>query len=210
MKNFRVSILLILIACFFLNSCGPNEPIDPSFINKDTEPTAGVFKVDFKGVTWISSFNESIISDGYIAIAATNIKGERFGIYIKASTPGIYTANINILAYIPTASSQDAFLGVNKNNLNENTGSVTILSINTATKTISGTFNFKGYWSDDTVSTIAPIQFTNGVFTDIPYTTTAPTLDTDTFYAKVDGVEFVENNIDFTDVVSRYCLELSG
>jgi hypothetical protein len=203
MKYFRFLIpVLFIIVTFTLNSC-ENEPLDGVIVdntNPDPGVSAGVFKVDFKGATWTSSLNEAVVSDGYIAIASANIKGERFGIYIEGSTPGTYPANINVLAYVPSALSQDGFLGVNENNLNENTGSVTISSINTATKTISGTFNFKGYWSDDTVSTIAPIQFTNGVFKDIPYTTSVPNSGTDTFYAKVDGVEFVEDNIDFAEV----------
>ena len=84
------------------------------------------------------------------------------------------------------------YWSINDNNPTENTGSVIITNINTAKKTISGTFQFKGYWSDSDTPKPA-IQFTKGVFTDIPYITQEETADI--FTAKVGSANFVAIDI---------------
>ena len=98
----------------------------------------------------------------------------------------------NILNFNP-AGSEYGYWSMNIDNPTENTGSITITNINTTNKTISGTFNFKGYWSDATVTNILPTVFTNGVFQNVPYIVQAETGDT--FFAKVNGIEFDEVDI---------------
>lgn len=205
MKKIKFLITaLIIIATFSLNSCGPDEALDgfvedssnPDSNNPDTPATVGLFTVDFKGNTWTATKIEAAIYNNTITILAEKSNGESFVIgVIDGAISGMYPANINEAGYIP-AGSEIGYWSVNNENQEENTGSIIVSSINTSKKTISGTFYFKGYWDDGSK---VPIDFTKGVFTDIPYTTENPVTGggtvggTSAFYAKLDGTEFVEN-----------------
>lgn len=191
LKNTPQLILLVLVALFA--SC-TYEPVDGTV--ESTPDTgsgvgSGTFKADFSGKTWAAKEVQAVISGNFIEITAINSKGENFGILIEGSTAGTYAANVNIVAYSP-AGTEYGYLGINDNNPTENTGSVIITSINKEAKTISGTFHFKGYWSDSDSPRTA-IQFTNGVFKDIPYITQEETADV--FTAKVGSANFVPTDI---------------
>ncbi|WP_333876124.1 DUF6252 family protein [Flavobacterium sp.] len=195
MKNFKfLTGIFLIVTAFTFTSCD-NEPID-SALNLDdfgggnTGPA--VFKADFSGSTWTATATQAVISGNFITISAIRPNGEGFGFLVDASATGTYPANTNILAYTP-AGSEYGYWSTNFDNPEENTGSITITNINTTNNTISGTFNFKGYWSDTTMSSILPVQFTNGEFTNIPFITQGQTGDT--FYAKVNGSEFVDVDI---------------
>lgn len=191
LKSASQFIVLFLIALFA--SC-TYEPIDGTVSpDPDTVGTvnSGIFKADFSGKTWTANEVQATVSGNFIEISAIKANGEGFGLMIEGSTVGTYAANINILTFVP-ARSEYGYWSLNDDNPAEDTGSITITSINTTTKTISGTFKFKGYWSDpDTPK--AAINFTNGVFKDIPYTTQEES--TDVFSAKVGGTNFVANDI---------------
>ena len=183
--------LFLILTSFVFTSC-EIEPIDSALDPSDFEnPTDGpaVFKADFSGETWNSTMAQAVVSSNFISIGATRADGSTFSILINATGPGTYPANTNIVAYTP-ATSEYGYWSINLANDSEDTGSVTITSVNTTNNTVSGTFNFKGYWSDDTVTSIIPVQFTNGVFTNIPFIPNTATGDT--FFAKVDGVEFLD------------------
>ncbi len=202
--------IIAILFTFFFASC-EIEPIDPA-INLDdfqnpTNPNnpnnpenpAAVFKADFNGTTWVAEQVEAQIGGDYITIGA--IRGtqeEGFGIIVEANQIGTYPANTNLISYNPP-SSEYGYWGANPEDENENTGSITITNIDTVNHTISGTFTFKGYWSDADVDTVEPIQFTNGVFTNIPYTDYTDE-DADVFYAKVNGTEFVDTDILVTSI----------
>jgi hypothetical protein len=195
MKNikFTVGIFFILTA-FTFTSC-ENEPID-SAINLDDFNNgangSALFKADFNGATWTATTTQAVISGNFIAISGVKVNGEGFGFLVEAPTTGTYAANTNLLAYTPSGSEY-GYYSTNFNNPEENTGSITITNINTTDKTLSGVFNFKGYWSDTIVNSILPVQFANGVFQNIPYTPQAQTGDS--FFAKIGGTEFVDVDI---------------
>jgi hypothetical protein len=189
-------VFLVLTSFSFI-SC-ENEPID-SAINLDDFAGGGaggpmVFKADFGGNTWNGTVAEAVISSSFISIGATRADGSTFSILISGTTTGTYPANSNIISYTPNGS-EFGYWSVNLANESELTGSIIISNINTVTKTISGTFSYKGYWSDATNTSIVPVDFTNGVFTNVPYTSGIPVAN-DTFFAKIDGTEFVEEQID--------------
>ena len=188
MKNIKLlaGILLILTA---FTSCDI-EPIDGAinpddFENPSNEPM--VFKADFSGETWNGTTAEALISGNFISIGATRADGSTFSFLIEANAVGTYPANNNIIAYTP-AGSEYGYWSINFANESENTGSITITNIDTVNHKISGTFAYKGYWSDTDNTSILPVQFTNGIFTNIPYITQAQTGNN--FFAKVGGVEF--------------------
>ncbi|WP_295334741.1 DUF6252 family protein [Flavobacterium sp.] len=201
MKNIKfLTGIFFILAAFTFTSCD-NEPIDPA-LDLDNFGGGGnnggpiVFKADFSGSTWNASAAQANISNGLITIIGTRgTSGEAFAFQILGTTTGTYPANENILAYTP-ANSEYGYWSLDINNGSTDTGSITITEINTQNNTISGTFNFTGYWSDTTVTNILPTVFNNGVFENIPFTTDGPAPSGDTFYAKVDGVEFVEDQID--------------
>ncbi|MDI1317167.1 DUF6252 family protein [Flavobacterium sp.] len=197
MKNIKFLAGLFLLITAFI-SCDV-EPIDSAIDLGDFEnPTSGpaVFKADFSGTTWTATTAQANITTAGIQLTGSKANGEKFAFALESNTVGTYPANANFLTFTPAGSSF-GYWSINVTNAAENTGSITISSINTVAKTISGTFNFKGYWSDSATTAIIPVQFTNGVFTNIPYVSdSTPPVGDDTFFAKVDGVEFVENQID--------------
>jgi len=195
MKGIKLVVgVFLFLSVFTFISCD-NEPID-SAINLDDfgggNNGPAVFKADFSGATWTATTSQALISGNMITISGLKPNGEGFGFLVEGNATGTYPANTNILAYTP-AGSEYGYWSTNFNNPEENTGSITITSINTSNSTISGTFNFKGYWSDTTNTSILPVQFTNGVFQNIPFITQNQTGDS--FFAKIGGTEFVDVDI---------------
>ncbi|MEL1240312.1 DUF6252 family protein [Flavobacterium flavipallidum] len=190
LKNHFFYLVLCFVALF--TSC-VYEPIDGTVEGApDTGGnTSGVFKADFSGKTWTAKETQVVISGNFIEIVAFKDNGEVFSFIIEGATEATYQANINFLGYVP-AGSKYGYLALNDNNPDENTGSITITKIDTEKKTISGSFKFKGYWSDSD-NPKSPLQFTNGVFTDLPYITEEET--DDSFSAKVGGVNFISTDI---------------
>jgi hypothetical protein len=192
MKKFKIQSLLLVLISLFLNSCNV-EPLDPDLLNNIPNPQVDVvFKTDFEGATWEATSATAFISGNLIRIEGVKANGEGFGFILSGNGVGTFPANSNIVTYTP-ANSEFGYWAINPANESENTGTVNITNVNTTAKTLSGNFDFKGYWSDATVTTIPPIFFTNGLFTNIPYVIVSPTEDT--FFAKVDGVEYIDTDI---------------
>lgn len=203
MKRLRfISLFVLLFGCATLTSCD-DEAIDGDIAFTDgpvIDPTAAAFRADFNGGTWTAENTTVVISPtGIEIVAERGTAGEGFGFSLDGNTVGSYQANQNIVAFTP-ASSTFGYWGVNPTNPNENTGSVTITSINTVTQKISGFFSYKGYWSDSSVNNIPPIQFTNGVFNNLPYTTTGTNPNNDSFSTKINGTDFIDTEIDVATV----------
>lgn len=195
MKNIKfLSALVVLFSAFTFTSCD-NEPIDSALDPGDFGGggnTNAFFKADFNGSTWNANTSQAIVSGNLIQIAGVKSDGSTFGFFVEASTTGTYPANENLLAFNP-AGSEYGYWSTNINNPEENTGSITITNIDTVNKKISGTFSFKGYWSNADETGVLPIDFTNGEFNNVPYITLEDTGDT--FFAKVNGTEFVDVDI---------------
>ena len=198
--NF-ISIITLFLTTFSFLSCD-NEPIDSSIDlgGNGGNNAPALFKADFSGATWTANTTQAQIVDNSIQIVGVKSDGSAFGLIIDGDAVGTYPANQNLLAFNP-ANSENAYASLNFENPAENTGSIIITSIDTVNKKISGTFTFKGYWTNITETGVQPINFTNGVFTNIPYTTgNNPDPTDDTFFAKVNGVDYVENAIDVAEV----------
>lgn len=224
MKRFKIiPVLLLIFASVSFTGCSEDfEPIDPAVVlpgpddeNPQPEPTPGTFKADFDGGTYTTSTTTAYIAGNTIIINALRTQGDSFSIMLEGDSEGTYEANDNLIGYQP-ANSEFAFVGTHPTDANANTGTIIITEIDTANQTISGTFSFTGYWSDYT-ATVAPKQFTNGVFTDLPYITENPSEDT--FFARVDGIDFEEtviataettiNNLDFLSVAAQNAAQQS-
>ena len=169
MKKIILINIAAILSLFLLASC-QNEPVDPAIdLNPIIPVLPASFKADFDGQTYIASQIDATIAEGQISINA--YKGaqlQSFSIAITGTTVGSYLANENIISY-SAGTGQPLFVSVNPTNILQNTGQVTITSIDTVNKTISGNFNFTGY-NDDVIPTITK-EFTNGIFENIPYFT---------------------------------------
>lgn len=214
-KQNIFSVLVFILSIFLLASCD-NEPLDPVLVSQLSNPTngggtssggttgtTGLFAVDFGGQTWVATSTEAIMYSSAIHIGGLKASnGQTFAFALNGNTVGTYDSASNLIAYDPNNNSNGyVYWAVNPTSPSVSSGSVKITNIDIVNKTISGTFSFTGYWSDSAVSNVTPISFTNGVFTNIPYTT-GTNASTDSFYAKVDGSEFVEDQIDVTEVLA--------
>lgn len=209
MKKHNLLTYLFIFCVALFTSCSDEfEPIDPAIqIPSDGGggSTAPVFSVDFNGSTFVASNYQAVIIGGSIVVSGIRASnGDSVSFIVDGTTTGSYPAKDNIIIYQP-AGTEYGYLGINYSNPDSNTGSIVITSINTTNNTISGTFNFTGYWSDIDEEGVLPIAFTNGVFNNIPFTSENYTEDT--FYAKVNGQEFVDVDI-FTAISSAGDVEL--
>ena len=203
MKKF-ITFFAVVLTAFNFVSCD-NEPIDPAIViggenpgENPGNPTApAVFKADFDGQTFTTSTAQAYISGGSITLSAIKPNGESFAMILDGTATGTYPANANLIGYSPSFDDY-SYAGNHPTDENANTGSIIVTSINTENQTISGTFSFTGYWTDYTDDTIAPKEFSNGVFTNIPYTSVSPTGDT--FDATLNGNVF--NDVDILTVES--------
>jgi len=200
MKNKLLIGLFALFSALNLASCDA-EPLDPNIVVPDPNDPAetGTFQVKIDGQQYTALTTQAYISGGSILITALRANGDSFGFIVGGTTAGTYAANQNVLAFTQ-GGSEFGWEGTNPANSGENTGAITISEVNTANHTISGTFQFKGYWSDTTNTTVAPKEFTEGVFTNLPYTDQSPTGDT--FTATIDGTAYNPADIFVTEVTA--------
>lgn len=213
MKKIKfLTAALFLFGAMSLISCtAENEPLDPAIDLNDNGNggnTAGVFKADFDGQTFTANSTVAVVNSDYIAINGMKSSGEFFQITIPDAAVGTYTwddfdaTGGFALAYsagsgsIPYLGARDD-VGTFADFANyTDTAEVTITSIDTQNKKISGTFKFTGVrFADGSVTTVTTKTFTNGSFTNLAYTsdTVAPTGNV--FTAKLDGAPFTPTNI---------------
>ncbi|WP_281298876.1 DUF6252 family protein [Flavobacterium limnophilum] len=219
MRRFRIFILpLVIIATFCLNSC-EIEPLDPALIgtnpNPGTNTSAGVFKVDFDGKTFVATTVQALVNNDYISISGLKTStGELVQITLPApfNEVGTYTwkevsaaAGVMALAYNPPAGAM-AFISADKNSVSgpefagyTDTAKITISKIDVVNGKMSGTFEFTGFRYKDPVggsTSIETKKFTRGSFTDIPFTKdVVVTPNNNSFSAKMDGVAFTPTYI---------------
>lgn len=161
-----------------------------------------VFKADFNGTTWTATDVEANIYNNVIQISGVkSALGQGFALSLNGSTAQTYDSLTNLFVYTPNINNQDYYWSSDAANPTTSVGSVVVTNIDSVNHTISGTFDFTGYWTDPTNAAYTPIHFTNGVFTNIPYTTDAP-VATNFFDATIDGTQFNEDNIDVAFVQS--------
>ncbi|ALM50347.1 hypothetical protein AMR72_16540 [Flavobacterium psychrophilum] len=194
MKKIKalLSVFAVVFAAVNFTSCD-TEPVDPVLLDNIGQqpgtPGPAVFKADFSGNTFVATSSAAVISNANVAITGLKgTNGEAFSVLINGTAVGSYSADKVILDYNP-GTSEYSYSNVDLTTGQES-GSVSITSIDTVNKTISGTFSFVGWWTDATLN-LPSIAFTNGVFTNVPYTGNAgggPVTGTEEFFkARVDG-----------------------
>lgn len=196
-------LLLALLSITLLISCqdpviGPGFPDD--FGNNGEEN----FQVDFDSQTFVADQITATFLNGIINITGLRgVNNEYVLLTINANSPGTYQLGFinqtttNVAAYgsengaIPFITAQA--------NSQASFGEVIITEIDTANKLLSGTFEFTGHQItiDSGGNQVDESkEFTNGLFTNIEYSDDLGTGNNtdDTFFAKIDGVEFVEDS----------------
>ena len=139
-------------------------------------PGAGIFKADVDGAPFTALTTTAVLGSGRLTIQGVDATGKSIDITAEDTTPGTYTEVI--LAYSADATSDNAY-----SNIFNDTGTLTITSIDTVNRTITGTFSFKGDYTD-TDANLPSKMITNGVFTNLPYV--GSVANTDVFNATVD------------------------
>lgn len=188
MKNIKHSLYLFLIAsASILTSCaGDVEPLDPAIEIPD--PTANAkFKVDIDATTFVATNIQAALSANAIAITALR-SGNNDLIQITLPSPlnqvGTYTwenaqENNAMLGLIYSNASSEAYISAPNDGefvdfpAYTDNATVTISSINTTKKTISGTFQFTGARINNE-GNLSIKKFTNGSFNEISYTGDIP------------------------------------
>ncbi|KAF2507597.1 hypothetical protein E0W72_12025 [Flavobacterium arcticum] len=159
------------------------------FINlpftSDTDPNPNPgnssFSVDIDDETYIADNYAGTIGNGLISIGGTRgTSGEYVALVINATTVGTYSNEDLFFGYSSDGDEDNVYSNIDFGG-GENDAQLTITQIDEANQTISGTFSFTGYLGGNSKS------FTNGQFTNIPYTTGQGT-DESEFMATVDGV----------------------
>jgi hypothetical protein len=147
------------------------------------------FQVDFDGQTFFANDAEANLSQGKIAIQGIRgDDGEKVELIVNTDIEGTYNLGvnqnnqINLGQYSPDSNNINTWQSINDSNLSQ--GQITISDIDYFNSKISGTFNFTAYNETGDVK-----EFTSGIFENIP-------LDKEnSFFAKVDGEEFVDTQI---------------
>ena len=195
--------ITLLLSCFVLLSAFTceNEPLEGDFQsgNPNNNTTAS-FSVDFDGQTFVADQVSATILEGGV-MNITGLRGaqmESVIITLFGTTEGVYELGVtnaqlqsNAAAYSEASGSSGTWVALTDGSTPQ--GQVTITDIDENNMTISGTFSFTAYDVNGTAK-----EFTNGVFTNIPYVDTVPSGPDNSFFAKVDGVEFNEDTINGT------------
>lgn len=184
-KKIGYIFSLILTVLFF--SC--QQEIDPNTGGGGNTGSTGDFRAKIDGVQWVANKTTGATRmSGFINITGVGTDKQLITMTLTDSGVHHYILNDasfnagayqdsslpNVIAFTSNASGDTALAG----------GYVDITSIDTARKKISGSFRFKVLRAMDNLKR----NITEGVFTNISYTTTmAPTPTTDTFHVKING-----------------------
>lgn len=188
-------LLFILVVSFFsvlaISSCQKEIDFDATNPTNPNPPAGatGNMKAKFNGTQWIANKGAGASRMGGL-INITGFSTDRKYLTITLADSGVHRyilsdATINVAAYIDSNDANQFALTSNQGVFPTTSGGeVTITSIDTAKKTISGTFSFKLYRDVDN----AAKTVTEGSFTNLTYSTSLPpSAATDTFKVKIDG-----------------------
>lgn len=209
--RYIVGFVFILVLSFGNSSCQKEfflDDIDSSLI---TPPgISGSFTAKIDGVKYTADKGASAtVSMGVISIAGISNAGENITLRVADSGVHVYSLNIgsdtNLGAY--TKGSELAYSTNQGNGPEQSGGTLSVTSINTGKKTISGTFSATVYRQFDGKQ----IKITEGVFKDISYATEPiPSANSkDTFRVKVDGTAFPVYSISAFNLYSMITLTIN-
>ena len=163
------------------------------------EENDGQLRVDFDGETYVSDIVVATTVDNAINISGLRgSEGEIITLTVFGDSEGTYQLGVpsdndpllfNAGAYIEANNTGEG-VWATFSVTNTSQGEVIISEIDTENQTMSGTFSFTGTngFNNETK------EFTNGSFTDVPFDNPVSNGNS-TFFARVDGEEFIEDTI---------------
>jgi hypothetical protein len=191
MKKAIVYTLLVL-GCCWISSCKKETSIE-----NGSSPT-GNFTAVINGVPWAAaaSQQQATITQGMINITGVSTDNQEISISITGTGIGAYVLNAqtpSIAAYANLDSSElYAYSTSQSSDTAKAGGTVTISSIDTVDKTVTGAFSLNVFRTVDGQQK----SITSGVFNRIPYTTSLPAGNpTDTVTAAIDGGDWAAQSI---------------
>lgn len=212
MKYLLMSLLIVIGIVSCQKEITDEIAVDPSDTIKVITADTGKLQADIDGVRWVANGTvkatySAADTNGlppYFTISATSTDGRTlvFGgvdSIVRAKVYDMYAIDtsffVNAANYSDSSSttkgaftSQDSILI-----FGTKVGSFSITSFDASKKTISGSFSFKvGRDSDSSIKT-----FTNGTFTNVPYTIASNpgSQGTDSFHVKINDTLFNAYNI---------------
>ena len=189
-----VGLLFLFLLSLQNSSCQKEffiSDVDSSLITLPNSPGSGSFTATIDGSKFVADkLAAAAIASGVIALTGLSANGEQIVLRVADSSVHQYTLNIGSAtnAGVYSKDTAYAFATNQGNSADQSGGTMTVTSIDTAKKTLSGTFSMKVYRQFDGKQKI----ITDGVFKNISYQTVAipPANASDTFRVKVDGVDF--------------------
>jgi hypothetical protein len=180
------SALLFLFACSKEKSFEKSNSVPPV-------SSAADFTANINNVAWSAadSLRGASIISGIINITGISSDNKQISMTLNGSTTGTYILDQNSLSvgnYVDGNSENVFGFATNQGtDTGEAGGKVIVTEIDANNKTISGTFQFKVFRNMDSQQQV----ITEGVFNKIPFVTSLPPASTtDTFFVKVDGVDW--------------------
>jgi Family of unknown function (DUF6252) len=189
-----LSALLLFGTVLFFASC-QEEIVDPN--NTNTGAVTGNFKAKINGTQWVAnSIAGASRFSGLINLTGRSSDGKLITITLTDSGVHNYTLDdmsFNVAAYTDSTLADPSAFTTNQGvNPGEAGGTVSITSIDTANKRMSGVFSFKVFRQADSLQR----TMTEGSFTNISYATSLPPSNaTDTFRVKIAGTMWVPPTI---------------
>jgi hypothetical protein len=182
---------LFTVGCLWLSSCKKETSIENGH-------TVGNFTAIINGVPWAAAMGQqqATITQGMINITGVSTDNQEISITVNGAGTGEYVLNAqtpSIAAYANLDSSElYAYSTSQSSDTAKAGGTVTISFIDTADKTITGSFSINVFRTVDGQEK----SITSGIFNQIPYTTSLPAgSPTDTVTAAIDGGDWAAQSI---------------
>lgn len=207
-------LLFILgISVVFFTSCIPNPTEDP---DPPIPPFISHFKADYNDQTFFGTTTQAIVNDDFLSVSAMKATGEFFQITLPNPEVGTYTwsqfdpSTAGFAMIFSQGSGNVPYLAA-RDDIGEfanfpeytDTAQLTISSIDTINKRVTGTFKFTGVRFADGGAAVDTKVFTNGSFA-LPYLDEGPPGPANnTFTAKLDGEVFTPTAINGLDSNGR-------
>jgi hypothetical protein len=197
--KLRLRFLLLALALFAFIACNKEMSKEGS---NSTVPGAGDFYATIGGNPWnADSLQLVLVSSNGISINGVSRTGDQISILLPEFKPGVYTLGAQSSSYALYGNVLNSNANVYVSNAGSAGGTVTISSIDTVNRVVSGSFQFTlTNPADNSTETIA-----KGVFDFVPYSAgivgVIPPAGAanDTLEVTVDGNKFFASDVEISD-----------
>jgi len=203
MKKFFLLASLLLGLSLLISQCDKKDDDNPDDnTNNNTSQPAMTAKID--GTSWTAQQMGCQISNGVAGIAGTTLQQPSITITIQGFTTGTYILNQGSDA---VAAVVDGNVAYTTNGDPEAGGTVVITDINKTDSVMSGTFEFKVY---SFVGSKGFMNVTDGVFTNIPFSSEMPSTPDNSLSVDVDGTTFTAATVYASVIMGKIMITASN